>query len=96
MIDLTSIITIAIAIAVVYFFIRFIVNPIVKIITGIIVFLVALYVLQRFFNIDVYNMLGPWGKYLDISKIGTDWLSNFINYCVKQITEVFKGVLQTK
>lgn len=94
MADLTSIITIVVIIAAIYFFIKFIVSPIIKLVVGIVAFLVILYVLEHFFNINLYEIFGPFGKYLDISNLGANSISNFINYCIDRVGEALKSSLQ--
>jgi len=71
--DITSIIEIIIVIAVIYLVIKFIVNPVIKIILGIIIFLVAVYVLQRFFGFNINEILAPFGISLNMGK----WAFNF-------------------
>ena len=85
--DLTSIIVIVVVIAVIYLAIRLIVSPLIKAVLGVIIFLVALYILQRFFNFDLSRVLGPYSGYLDFNKVTPylNWATDPANYYIDQL-----------
>ncbi len=86
--DITSILAIAVALAVVYFFIKLVVSPLFKAIIGVAVFLIIIYVLQRYFNFNFDSILGPFSKYLDIK----NWDVN-LNQIIFQIEIYIKRLL---
>jgi hypothetical protein len=55
--DFTSLIAIIVAIIAIYIFIRFILSPIIKIILGVVIFLSLIYLLKRFFGLDLNDIL---------------------------------------
>lgn len=71
--DTNSIIAAVIGIVATYLFIKLIVSPLIKAILGVIIFVAVIYVLQHFFNIDFSTVLGPFGKYLNL----TNWNIDF-------------------
>lgn len=83
--DTTSFVEIVIVVVAIYFFIKFIVTPIVKAVVGIIIFLVLIYLLQRFFGFDVDKVLAPFGISLNINGWGSSfsWLTGPINYVIE-------------
>jgi hypothetical protein len=82
--DLTSIIIVVIVIAVVYLFIKFIVSPLMKLIAGVLIFVVLIYVLQRFFNLNLNQL--PFGESLNFNK----WISSF-----NWITNLLSGYINS-
>jgi hypothetical protein len=66
-----SIITIIAVLALIYIIIKFIISPIIKIITGVVVILIALYVLNKFFNVNFNAVLGPLSTYINLD----GWIS---------------------
>jgi len=85
--DTTSLIEIVIAIVAAYFIIKFVVSPIIRAVLGIIIFLVAIYLLQRFFGFNLDQILAPFGISLNSSKWGLNlnWILGPANYYVDQI-----------
>ena len=85
--DLTSLIVIAVAIIAIYFFIKLIISPLLKAVAGIIIFLVTIYLLQRFFGFDLSNVLSPFGISLNLGKwnLGINWILGPTNYYIEQI-----------
>jgi hypothetical protein len=85
--DLTSLIEIVIVIVVIYFFIKLIVSPVIKLILGVIIFLVAIYLLQRFFGFNLDQVLAPFGISLNSGKWGLNlnWILGPANYYIDQI-----------
>lgn len=96
MIDLTSIIEIVIAIAIIYLFVKFIAFPVVRIILGIIVFLVLIYILQRFFNLNLNQLLEHFGISFDTSKWGLNinWILAPLNPYIDQIKNFINSLWQ--
>lgn len=84
--DTTSIIAIVVAVALIYFFVKFVVNPIIKAILGVIVFLIIIYLLQKYLGFDVGQIFSPFGISLNLSKwgINLDWISGFANHYIDQ------------
>ena len=84
--DVTSIITIVIGLIVVYLFIKFILSPIIRVVLGIIIFIIALYLLQRF-GFDLDQVLAPFGISLSSSKWGLsiNKVLGFVGYYIDQI-----------
>jgi len=84
--DITLFIAIIVAIIAIYLFIKFIVSPILRIVFGIIIFLVLIYILQRFLGFNLNHILAPFGI-----SFSPDWESIFgwllkpINYFTDQI-----------
>lgn len=87
-----SLLSIAIIIVVIYFFVKFIVNPLIRVIAGIIIFLVIIFVLQNFFNVNVNQILGPFGKYLDFNtwNINLNGVINLISRYINQALSFFR------
>jgi hypothetical protein len=81
--DLTSLIAIVIAVIVIYLFIKFVVSPVLRVIFGIIVFLVLIYILQRFFGFNIDQVFTPFG--IHFGKTNLDWMAGPVNYCINQI-----------
>lgn len=79
--DLNSIIVIIVAIVVAYFVIKFIVSPLIKAIAGIIIFLVAIYILQRYFNLN-FNFSNVLG-------LNLNWILNPANSYINKIIKWF-------
>lgn len=94
--DVNSLIAIVIAIIVIYFFIKFVVNPAIKVILGIVVFLIIIYLLQRFFGFDLNQVLTPFGIHLKLEKMGIDlnWISEPVNYVIIQIENFMSFIWQ--
>lgn len=92
--DLTSIIEIVVAIVVIYFFIKLIVNPVIKLIIGVVVFIVAIYLLQRFAGFNFNNILSSFGISWDTSKWSSNfnWISGPVNYYLNQAMSVFHSL----
>ena len=86
--DLQSIIVIVVAIVIVYFFVKLVVSPLVKVVLGIITFLIALYVLQHFFNLNLNNALGPLSSYLNLNKWGVN-----LNWILAQVFSYINSIL---
>lgn len=101
MIDVNSIIILVVVIAVIYFLVKFIISPLLKIITGIFIFLVASYVLQKYFNYNFNQILGPLSPYIDLNKwIGVlnsifDVVFSNINKLISVLKIMFDGVPKT-
>ena len=85
--DINSLIVIIIGLVVIYLFIKFIVSPAIKTILGIITFLVLIYILQRFFNFNIDNVLAPFGINLNLNRFAGSlfWLVSPINYYIDRI-----------
>jgi len=65
-ITFSTIITIVVVAAVIYFLVKYIINPIVKIISGILTILLIIYILQKFFGINVLQYIpSEYGRYLN-------------------------------
>jgi hypothetical protein len=62
--DFTTFIEIIIAVAVIFLFIKFIVSPMLKLVLGIIAFAVLVYLLQKFFNLNLGQIFAPLLKIL--------------------------------
>jgi hypothetical protein len=92
--DITSLIEIIIVIGLIYLFLKLIVSPIFKIILGIIIFLVLIYILQRFFNFDLGQILAPFGISLKPTKLGPNfnWLLVPLNHYIDQIQSFFSYI----
>ena len=92
--DLNSIIAIVIAVVVIYLFIKFIVSPIFKAIFGIITFIILIYILQRFFNFDLSQILGPFAKYVNLKSFS--WIFSPINGYIDQaknfLYDIFENI----
>lgn len=86
MIDLTSLIEIIAAIAVVYFFLKFIVSPVLKIIFGVIVFIILIYILQKFLGFDTDKVLATFGISFNFDRwaVSLNWILAPINYYIGQ------------
>lgn len=95
MVNITSLITIAIVIVVVYFFVKFIVSPLLQILCGIIIFVIAVYILQHFFSINFYDLLGPAAKYIDVQSwiSNIKWLFSRVMQYINQIISFFHYLL---
>lgn len=89
--EITSIIAIAVAIVVIYFFIKLVISPAIKAVGGIILFLAALYILQKYFNLDIDRILSPFGITLNLSKLisGLGWIFDPIVYYINKIISLF-------
>jgi len=86
MIDLTSLAVIAVIIVVIYFFVKLIVSPLVRVGLGIIIFIIALYLLQRFFGFDLNKVLGPLGISVPNGwNIDLNTIFGPFNYYIEQI-----------
>jgi len=87
--DASSAVTIIVAVVVVYLIFKFIVSPLIKLIAGIVIFLIAIYILQTYFNFSFNQYLGPFSKYIDIDKTidSASWIINpIIAYVNKAIS----------
>ena len=85
--DLNTIIAIVVAVAVIYLFVRFIVSPLIKAVLGVILFLVAIYILQRYFNFNLNNVLGPFASYFG-------WIAGPVNYCTNLAASFLHPLVQ--
>jgi hypothetical protein len=85
--DTTSIVTIVVGIGVIILFVKFVVSPIVRVILGIVIFCIAVYLLQRFLNFNLNQLLAPYGVSLDLSKWGLNlnWILGPANYYADQV-----------
>lgn len=92
-IDLASIIVIIIAIIIIYLLIRYIVSPFLKIIFVILAFLIFIYILQKFFNFDISQILAPFGISIDLNKFasGFNWLLTPINQGIEEIKNLWNA-----
>jgi hypothetical protein len=84
--DTTSIVTIVVGIGVIILFVKFVVSPVVRVILGIVIFCIAVYLLQRFLNFNLNQILAPFGISLDLSKWGPNfnWILGPANHYVDQ------------
>lgn len=84
--DTTSLIEIVVAIIVAYFLIKFIISPIIKIIVGIIILFVLIYLLQKFFGVNLNQILTPFGISFDINNESSwiSWILNPFKYFIDQ------------
>jgi len=73
--SLTSLLLIGVVIFVAFYVIKFIVSPLIKLVAGILVFILAIFVLQRFFQVDLSFITDFFNQYFNFS----DWISNLIN-----------------
>lgn len=89
--DITLIIELIAAIVVAYLLVKFIVSPAIKIIAGIIVFIILLYILQKFFGFNFDKLLSPLGISVPFS---LDWIFDPIDYIVNQITAFFHAIFK--
>jgi hypothetical protein len=71
--DFASVIGIIIAVAIIYLFIKFVVSPVLRVVFGIIIFLILIYLLQRFFGFNLNQIFDPFG-------VNLDWLLNSLDY----------------
>jgi hypothetical protein len=94
--DLYSIIAIIIAIAAIYLFIKLVVSPLIKALLGIIILFVALYILQRVFNFDLSQILGPIGGYLEPAKwnINLNFLLDPANHYIDQAKNFIESIFK--
>lgn len=94
--DLTSLIEIVIAIVVIYFFIKLIVSPLFKVVVGVIIFIVAIYLLQKYFGFNIDKILAPFGISLNLNKLGLNlnWLLGPINNYIDQIKNFLNSIFQ--
>jgi len=85
--DLNTLIVIVVIVIAVYIFIKLIVSPLLKAAVGIVILLLAIYILQKFFNFDLRNVFGPFAVYLDITKWGVNlnWLLDPINSNINKL-----------
>jgi len=92
--DLTLFITIIIVIVVAYLFIRFVVSPILRVIFGIIIFLVFIYLLQRFFGFDIGQILKPFGLSVNLDKLysSISWILTPISYLIDKAEKFFNFI----
>lgn len=88
--DIAILIAIILAIAAIYFVIKFIINPVIKAVAGIVVFLILIYLLQRFFNFDLERILTPFGISFNMSAWGQGlgWIVQPINAIIDQIKSI--------
>ena len=86
--DFTPLITIIISAIAIYFFIKLIVHPLLKAIGGIIVFIIIIYIMQRYFGLNLENAFGPLGKYLNPE----GWITGFTQI-ITQIINYIKKLL---
>lgn len=95
MVDITQILIIAVAIFIIYYFVKFIISPVLKAIAGIIFFLIIIYILQHFFNLDLSKTLGPLATYLDLGE-WAGWIGqlfNLANQYIGQAINFFRMLL---
>ena len=94
--DISSLIAIVIAIVAIYFFIKLVLSPIIKAVLGVIIFLSALYLLQRFFGFDIDKILAPFGISLNLKGWGfnLDWLLGPAGYFIDKTKDIFGYALQ--
>jgi hypothetical protein len=85
--DFASIIGIIIAVVVIYLFIKFIVSPVLRVAFGVIIFLILIYILQRFFGFNLNQVFGPFG-------INLDWILNPTDYFVNQAQNFLNNIWQ--
>lgn len=78
--DIIGLIEIIAAILIIYLFIRFIVNPMLKLVLGVIGFIILLYLLQRFFNLNLEQILKPVWPYIAPAY---NWINNFLALFLK-------------
>lgn len=92
--DIISIIAIVIAIVVAYLFIKLIVNPILRIVLDIIVFLVGIYLLQRYLGFDINKILAPFGVSINSQKwnFNISWIFAPVNYCINLVNNFLKHI----
>lgn len=80
--DNQSLIAIIIGAIVLFFFVKFILSPIIRVVLGVVIFLIAIYLLQRFYN---FNPLSPFGISLDTGSWNLDWIFSPIGFYIDKI-----------
>ncbi len=80
--DNQSLIAIIIGAVVLFFFVKFILSPIIRAVLGVLIFLIAIYLLQRFYN---FNPLSPFGVSLDTKSWNIDWIFAPIGFYIDRI-----------
>jgi hypothetical protein len=88
MIDFSQIIALVIVVVAIYFIFKFIVSPALKLIFGIFLFILVLALVQYFLHINIQQLFGPYGKYLNLNA----WTAAFIwviNWVSQYANEVF-------
>lgn len=83
--DTILLISIIVVIVVIYFFVKFIVSPVIKAILGFIIFLVAIYLLQKFLGLDLNKILSPYAGYLNKWGINLNWILETANYYIDKV-----------
>lgn len=68
-----------------------VIHPLLKVVVFIVIFLFIIYVFQHFFNINLSNYFGPFGKYLDTK----NWNLNFYGIPA-QAGKYIKNILKIK
>ena len=93
--DTATIIAIIVLIILVYFFIKLILSPVIRALLGIVIFMILIYVLQRF-GFDLDKILSPFGISLNINKWGLyfQWILGPINYFIDYIKNLFSNAFQ--
>ena len=87
-IDLNTLIVIAVVVVAIYIFIKLIVSPVIKAAVAIVILLLAIYILQKFFNFNLQHIFGQYAIYFDITKWGVN-----LNWLLKPIVENINKLL---
>ena len=84
--DINTLILIIVIVVAIYIFIKLIVSPLIKAALGIVIILLAIYILQKYFNFNLHNVFGQYTVYLDMTKwgINMNWLLNPLNYYINK------------
>lgn len=85
MIDINSLIAIAITIAAVYFVIKFVVSPLIKLIAGIVIIIAAIFILQNYFHFDFGGIFGLFSQYVNYDK-----LMQYFGWIINPVSSFFK------
>jgi DNA integrity scanning protein DisA with diadenylate cyclase activity len=79
-----------VVVVVIYLLIKYIINPIVKIISGILTILLIIYILQKFFNINIIQFIPQeYAQYLNFDT-WANYIKNFVSQIVTQIISQIK------
>lgn len=88
--DITSLLSIVVVLALTYIFVKLVVSPVLKVAVGIIIFIIMLYLVQKFFGFDVSKLLKPFGISLTPSQLGTfDWILDQADYYINKVKSFF-------
>jgi len=79
--DINSLFILLAVLVAIWLFIKLVVSPLLKAVIGIVIFVAAIYVLQRYFNFNLDKVFRPFALYFNSSKWG--WLSSPIDYGIK-------------